>query len=75
MMTDNGYTVPRPGDGASGPPSGCDSCEHYDVISDDGTMGCTADMDEDELYSLITGRNSCPMYKYYDEYKSVRKQN
>ena len=45
------------------------------MIDEDGTLGCTVDFDEDEMVRLVTGRGGCPYYKYYDEYKSVRKQN
>ncbi len=53
----------------------CESCAYYDVIDEDGALGCTVDFDEDEMYSLVTGRSGCPYYKFYDEYKSVRRQN
>ena len=55
----------------------CETCVYYDVIDEDGTLGCTIDFDEDELYSLRTGegRGGCPYYKFYNEYKSVQKQN
>lgn len=54
----------------------CESCVHYDVIDETGSMGCTVDVDEDELYRERTdSRRSCPYYRFYDEYKSVRKQN
>ena len=33
-------------------------------------------LDEDELLNFISGReNYCPYYRFYDEYKSVAKQN
>ena len=33
-------------------------------------------MDEDEYLAFLTNKNdNCPYYKYYDEYKSVQKQN
>ncbi len=53
----------------------CETCAYYDVIDEDGTLGCTVDVDEDELYGLRTGKNGCPYYKFYHEYKSVQKQN
>jgi len=45
------------------------------VIDEDGTLGCTIDFDEDEMYSLRTGKSGCPYYKFYNEYKSVQRQN
>ena len=34
------------------------------------------DLDEDEMGDLLGGnQSSCPMYRFYDEYKSVQKQN
>ena len=37
---------------------------------------CIIDLDEDESVDFMTGRsNECPYYRYYDEYKSVQKQN
>ena len=57
-------------------PSRCETCAYYDVLYEDGTQGCTVDVDEDDLYRERTNsRHSCPYYKFYDEYKSVRKQN
>ena len=54
----------------------CESCEYYDYDEDYGEYLCKMSMDEDEYLRLITGNNrDCPYYKYYDEYKSVQKQN
>ena len=54
----------------------CDSCEFYDDKWGDGVLECTKDLDEDELYRAFGDRESvCPYYKFYDEYKSVEKQN
>jgi len=37
---------------------------------------CTLDLDEDEYRNyLLRNTKGCPYYKYYDEYKSVQKQN
>lgn len=54
----------------------CETCAYYDVIDEDGTMGCVVDVDEDDLYrERADTRSTCPFYKFYDEYKSVQKQN
>ena len=57
-------------------PTPCETCAYYDIIDDDGTMGCVVDVDEDDLYRERSDtRAECPFYKFYDEYKSVQKQN
>jgi len=54
----------------------CESCAYYDVIDEDGSMGCTVDVDEDDAYrERYGGTRSCSYYKFYDEYKTVQKQN
>ena len=53
----------------------CDVCEHFDT-DDDGENFCNVDLDEDEAAALrVGGSKSCPYFKFYDEYKSVQKQN
>ena len=53
----------------------CDDCEHYD-IDENGEYYCTAALDEDEAAAFrISGVKGCPYFKFYDEYKSVQKQN
>jgi len=57
-------------------PTPCESCVYFDVIDEDGALGCTIDIDEDDAYrEREDSRSSCPYYKFYDEYKSVQKQN
>ncbi len=54
----------------------CESCAYFDVIDEDGSLGCTIDVDEDEAYAEKSDpKRGCPFYKFYDEYKSVQKQN
>lgn len=56
--------------------SQCETCVYFDVIDEDGTLGCTVDIDEDEAYRQSADRTyRCPYYKFYDEYKSVQRQN
>lgn len=58
------------------PESSCDTCAYYDVIDEDGALGCVVDVDEDELArERQDSRNVCPYYRFYDEYKLVQKQN
>lgn len=57
----------------------CETCVWYDRDNVTGEMVCGVDMDEDELVAqrMQNGRvrKGCPYYRYYDEYKSVQKQN
>ena len=54
----------------------CDTCEYFDFDEDIGENVCTLDLDEDEYRNyLLRDTKGCPYYKYYDEYKSVQKQN
>ncbi|MEE0970318.1 MAG: DUF6472 family protein [Clostridia bacterium] len=53
----------------------CEECEHYDYDDECDMYYCKMSLDEDEMVSFISGKKqSCPYYKYYDEYKSVRRQ-
>lgn len=57
-------------------PTQCETCAYYDVIDEDGEYGCVVDIDEDEAYEeRANPRSCCRYYKFYDEYKSVQKQN
>ena len=51
----------------------CDLCEFYDT-DEDGERFCSVSLDEDELAGYLSGAD-CPYFRYYDEYKSVQKQN
>ncbi len=54
----------------------CESCMFYDYNEDDDQYECGVELDEDEYLRFITKSTvTCPYYKYYDEYKSVQKQN
>ena len=56
--------------------SNCESCVYYEYDPDYDEDVCTVDLDEDEYARYLSGHSaSCPYYKYYDEYKSVQKQN
>ena len=58
-------------------PSGsCELCEFYDYDEESQQYICFVSLDEDEMASFLgmnTGR--CPYFRFYDEYKSVQKQN
>ena len=57
-------------------PTNCESCVYYDYDDELGDYVCTVNLDEDEALDFISGRNNnCSYYRFYDEYKSVRRQN
>ena len=53
----------------------CEDCEFYDFDEYEDAYICTMRLDEDEMYRFLQGKTqSCPYFRYYDEYKSVHKQ-
>lgn len=57
-------------------PTNCESCVHYDYDEEIDAYVCGMDLDEDErIHFVERNTRSCPYYRYYDEYKSVQKQN
>ncbi len=57
-------------------PTNCESCVYYDYDEDSDTYVCGMDLDEDEQVRFVQRQTcTCPYYRFYDEYKSVRKQN
>ena len=58
---------------ASGP---CESCTNYIYDEECECYVCQVNLDEDELERFVKGTAQyCPNYRFYDEYKIVRKQN
>lgn len=56
--------------------SNCEDCVYYDYDEDWESYVCIMNLDEDEMVRFLSGDSrSCPYYRYYDEYKSVQKQN
>lgn len=54
----------------------CDTCEFFDWDEELQENVCFADLDEDEYCRLMQNPSArCPYYKFYDEYKTVQKQN
>lgn len=54
----------------------CEDCVHYDYNDESGTYECGEELDEDELIRFLKGDGAnCSHFKFYDEYKFVRKQN
>ncbi len=57
-------------------PISCEDCVFFDEVDEYGTMDCTLNLDQDEVYqATVQNQNSCRYYRPYDEYKSVQKQN
>ena len=54
----------------------CESCEFYGYDDDYGDYICNVALDEDEMADFLNkNTNSCPYYRFYDEYKSVYHMN
>ena len=54
----------------------CDSCVHYMYDEEYDMDVCEVSLDGDEMLKYMQEKNSeCPYYRFYDEYKSVQKQN
>ena len=57
-------------------PGSCESCVYFDYDEEYGEEVCQASLDEDEMLDYMLGHTgSCPYYRFYDEYKSVQRQN
>ena len=55
--------------------SQCDICMNYYYDEEYDSYMCGVDMDEDEVFSLYSGREKgCPYFQRGDEYTIVRKQ-
>jgi len=53
----------------------CESCEFYQYDDYTESYSCTLSLDEDEMTDFLGFRTSeCKYYRFYDEYKSVRRQ-
>ena len=56
--------------------SECETCWHYDYDEEYEEYVCMMSFDEDEAVRYLSGsKNRCPYFRFYDEYKSVQKQN
>lgn len=54
----------------------CENCVNFVFDDEDEAYACDARLDEDEMLHFLTGRTeSCPYFRFYDEYSIVRKQN
>ena len=55
--------------------SQCDLCTYYWIDEEDGTGECQVNLDEDDLARMLSGSSdSCPYFRFGDEYMIVRKQ-
>ena len=52
----------------------CEDCLYYDWDEEYEEYLCRMSFDEDEIVSLSYRGGECPYFRYYDEYKSVRRQ-
>lgn len=54
----------------------CDSCVYCVYDDEYNYYECTINLDQDEMEKFITNTYySCPYFRFYDEYKTVKKQN
>ena len=54
----------------------CDTCEFYVYDDDIEDYVCNMMLDEDEMARYVSSRSRrCIYYKFYDEYKTVQRQN
>ena len=54
----------------------CETCEFARVDEETGDLICDALLDEDEMVDFLSSKNNgCKYYRFYDEYKMVKKQN
>lgn len=54
----------------------CEYCMNYYYDEEYECYSCAMDLDEDEMYRFVYGKNdACPYYRQGDDYTIVRKQN
>ena len=54
----------------------CEDCMNYYYDEEYECCACAMDLDEDEMYRFVYGKNdACPYYRRGDDYTIVRKQN
>ncbi len=54
----------------------CEDCLYYDYDDEYEDNVCMMHFDEDEAVRYLSGSGTrCPYFRFYDEYKSVQKQN
>ena len=56
-------------------PTQCDGCWYYDYDEEFDEYYCMMDLDEDEVYRIISSPNQhCPYYRQGDDYTLARRQ-
>lgn len=54
----------------------CEDCLYWDWDEEYEEYSCNLAFDEDEMVRVLHLREQrCPYFRFYDEYKSVQKQN
>ncbi|MBR4798844.1 MAG: hypothetical protein IK047_01130 [Clostridia bacterium] len=54
----------------------CETCEFYVEDGETGDFVCSALLDEDDYAEFLRDNaGKCKYYRFYDEYKTVQKQN
>ena len=54
----------------------CNSCVNYIYDMECNYYECQVNLDEDEMGKFLSRSfDDCPYFQFYDEYKTVRKQN
>lgn len=56
----------------------CEQCAYftYDDVTEEYVCDAVGGFDEDDVARFSINRsNSCPLFRFYDEYKLVQKQN
>ena len=55
--------------------SSCEMCVNYVYDEDYECYCCLVNLDEDEMYRILTSRNNhCPYYRQGDDYTLARRQ-
>lgn len=54
--------------------SQCEQCVYYEWDEELELYSCLVQMDEDEAHSMSYRRQSCPYFRFGDEYQIVKKQ-
>lgn len=63
------------GEGYMDQKASCEYCIHYDYNEEYQYYECKMDLDEDEMIRFLSNSfQSCPHFKFGDEYSVVRKQ-
>lgn len=53
----------------------CDECAYFEYDEDDEQYVCSADMDEDDYFRMISqNTKGCPFFRNGDEYAVVKHQ-